>query len=77
MNPQAALAYAYHNIYNYAINPLSGGPPYETVTDSKGNWDTEASRIRNDELEKEWRKDKTRTRNEGLTRTLAFSKLLR
>jgi TolA-binding protein len=74
--PQAALAYAYHNIYNYAINPLSGGPPYETVTDSKGNWDTEASRIRNDELEKEWRKDKTRTRNEGLTRTLAFSKLL-
>ena len=74
--PQAALAYAYHNIYNYAISPLGDSPPYESVTDYKGNYDSEATRLRNDGLERKWRKDKTGRENEELTRTLEFAKLL-
>lgn len=74
--PQAALAYAYHNIYNYAIDPLGGSPPYESVNDYQGNYDAEATRFRNEELEKRWRKGRANAQNKELTRALAFSKQL-
>ncbi|HJZ79002.1 MAG TPA: tetratricopeptide repeat protein, partial [Pyrinomonadaceae bacterium] len=75
-DPRAALAYAYHNIYNYAIDPTSESAPYEVVKDSSGQEDFEATRRRSEELEKEWRADKKRLGQEGLTRTLEFAKRL-
>jgi outer membrane protein assembly factor BamD (BamD/ComL family) len=70
--PEAALAYAYHNIYNYSIN-LNTYPPYEEVRDYRGNYDSEATRLRNDELAKEWQKDLHSVERKELSRILAFS----
>ena len=76
--PAAALAYAYHNIYNYSIDPGGTSPPYddEPITDSKGETDYEAERLRSDEREKEWNKERAATGDKVLTRTLEFSKQL-
>ena len=74
--PQAALAYAYHNIYNYSIDPGEATAPYEEVKDSSGKEDYEASRARNDELEKEWRLNRVNTGRKELTRTLEFTRRL-
>ena len=74
--PQAALTYAYHNIYNYSIDPGPAWPPYETVKDAQGNYDYEASRARQEQIEKDWREDRESTQRKELLRTLAFSKRL-
>ncbi len=74
--PQAALAYAYHNIYNYSIDPGDSSPPYASIKDSEGNYDYEASRRQDDELEHEWRKDRASTARKELSRTLEFSRRL-
>ena len=74
--PQAALAYAYHNIYNYSIDPGAFSPPYESVKTAVGEIDWEATRARNEEREEEWRKDRTDNSREELIRTLKFSKQL-
>jgi TolA-binding protein len=74
--PQAALAYAYHNIYNYSIDPGEESPPYEDVKDSSGKDDYDASRARSDALEKEWKANRANTGRKELTRTLEFSKHL-
>ncbi len=74
--PQAALAYAYHNIYNYSIDPGEESPPYEEVKDSSGKYDADASRARRDTLEKEWKANRANTGRNALTRTLEFSKRL-
>jgi TolA-binding protein len=74
--PQAALAYAYHNIYNYSIDPIESSPPYEEVKDSSGKYDADASRARRDELEKEWKANRADAGRNALIRTLEFSKRL-
>jgi TolA-binding protein len=76
--PDAALAYAYHNIYNYSIDPGDASPPYdrEPIKDSKGETDYEAEQLRSDEREKEWNKNRAATGRKELTRTLEFSKRL-
>lgn len=74
--PQAALAYAYHNIYNYSIDPGIESPVYESVNDYQGNYDPTATRLRYAELQKEWRKRVAAAAKKELTRTLEFSKLL-
>lgn len=76
--PAAALAYAYHNIYNYSIDPGADAPPYdeEPIKDSKGETDYEAERLRSDEREKEWNKSRADTGRKELLRTLEFSKRL-
>jgi TolA-binding protein len=71
--PQAALAYAYYIIYNYSINSGNSSPPYEEVKDYKGKYDPEATRARNDELEKKWRAERAEIANKELSRTLDFS----
>jgi len=74
--PQAALSYAYYVIYNYSIDWGYSSPPYEEVKDYRGNYDPEATRARNDELEKKWRVEKAERANKELSRTLEFSKRL-
>jgi TolA-binding protein len=76
--PDAALAYAYHNIYNYSIDPGADTPPYdeEPIKDSKGETDYEAERLRSDERDKEWNKKRAVNGRAALTRTLEFSKRL-
>ncbi|HEX7723599.1 MAG TPA: tetratricopeptide repeat protein [Pyrinomonadaceae bacterium] len=74
--PQAALAYAYHNIYNYSIDPGPDRPPYEEVKDSSGREDFDATRARSERLEKEWRTERADTSRKELARTLEFSKRL-
>jgi TolA-binding protein len=71
--PDAALAYAYHNIYNYAIDPSPSYPPYEEIRDSEGKYDYEASRIRREDLEREWQRKRVLITREELSRVLAFS----
>jgi TolA-binding protein len=74
--PQAALAYAYHNIYNYSIDPGPSSPPYQSVKNARGEEDWEATRARNEELEKQWRNDLADLGHKELIRTLEFSKRL-
>lgn len=76
--PDAALAYAYHNIYNYSIDPGNSYPPYnqEPIRDSKGAVDYEAERLRSEEQAKELKKNRATTGRKELTRTLDFSRRL-
>jgi TolA-binding protein len=74
--PQAALAYAYHNVYNYSIDPGEGWPPYQEVRNSAGEYDYEASRAQNDALEEEWRVKREHSSERELHRALEFSKRL-
>ena len=78
--PEAALAYAYHNIYNYSIDPGPMYLPYdehrEEIRNSKGEIDYQAERRRDEQQEREWRKDRTDTGRKELIRTLEFSKRL-
>lgn len=74
--PQVALAYAYHNIYNYSIDPGEAWPPYEEVKDANGNYNYEASRARQEQVEQDWSDDRESTQRKELLRTLAFSKRL-
>ncbi len=78
--PHAALAYAYHNIYNYSIDPGADSPPYdkdeEPIKDSKGETDFKAETERSNEREKEWSKSRADTGRKELIRTLEFSKRL-
>ena len=74
--PEVALAYAYHNIYNYSIDPGADYPQYEELKDAAGKYLHEASRLRNDELEAEWRIRREKTTKNQLTRIVAFSRRL-
>jgi TolA-binding protein len=76
--PEAALAYAYHNIYNYSIDPGDAFPPYdeEQIKNSRGEVDYEAQQRRYQEREKEWSQARAATTRRELMRTLNFSKLL-
>ena len=62
--PEAALAYAYHNIYNYSIDPGEASPPYEDgkqILNSNGKINYEAEQLRSDEREKEWKQARKAT----------------
>jgi TolA-binding protein len=76
--PPAALAYAYHNIYNHSIDPGPIDPPYEDkpIKDSSGQTDYEAERLRTEEAEKKWKAERAATSQKELIRTLEFSKRL-
>jgi outer membrane protein assembly factor BamD (BamD/ComL family) len=76
--PDAALAYAYHNIYNYSIDPGEAYPDYdqEEIKDSNGDIDYEAQRLRDEEQGKQWSKDRAGTGRKELTSALEFSKRL-
>ena len=76
--PEAALAYAYHNIYNYSIDPGQAFPPYDEpqITDSAGQVDYEAQQRRDEERDKEWGQARAATTRKELRRTLNFSKQL-
>jgi thioredoxin-like negative regulator of GroEL len=62
--PDAALAYAYHNIYNYAIDPGPAYPPYDSERSSS------------QEREKEWQNERAVTGRKEMSRVLGFSKRL-
>jgi TolA-binding protein len=73
--PEAALAYAYHNIYNYSIDPGEVYPPYaqhETSNTPNQN-DYEAEQLDREEQEKAWTKNRALTGRKTLTRTLDFA----
>jgi TolA-binding protein len=76
--PDAALAYAYHNIYNYAIDAGDSFPPYdhEEIKDYKGNVEYEAQRRRDEEREKDWKRNRAWTGRKELSRVLNFSRRL-
>jgi TolA-binding protein len=76
--PDAALAYAYHNIYNYAIDPGPAYPPYNSdeIRDSLGNINYERQRARSEDREKEWQKERTMTGRKEMSRVLDFSRRL-
>lgn len=65
--PQAALAYAYHNIFNYSIDPGSAyrSPSGQTETDDLRR-----------QLDREWAKERLNTGRETVERTLVFSRHL-
>ena len=75
--PQAALAYAYHNIYNYSIDPSDVYPPYEEPQrDSNGEFDYEADRRVQEARNNRWRAGRLETSRAELMRTLEFSRAL-
>jgi TolA-binding protein len=74
--PDAALAYAYHNIYNYAIDPGDSSPPYEETRNIRGEIDYAAEQRRSEERNKEWQRDRAAVSRKVLSRTLDFSKQL-
>jgi hypothetical protein len=74
--PEAALAYAYHNIYNYSIDPGDSYPTYESIRNSSGEYDSEMTRIRNEEIEKEWESNRASNSRRELSRTLEFARRL-
>ena len=80
--PTTALAYAYHNIYNYAIDPgclvdsYYGSSEDETIYDAAGNYDVKANDAR---YEAEARKESSRKRSiaeRELKRIVSFSNRL-
>lgn len=74
--PRAALAYAYHNIYNYSIDPGDAEPPYEEIKNSKGEIDYDAEQQDSAQREKEWNQARAATGRKALLRTLNFSQRL-
>jgi tetratricopeptide (TPR) repeat protein len=71
--PQVALAYAYHNIYNYSIDPGDGSPDYSEVYDIQ---DRAAGRRRSDEILKDWQRNHNAVVEAEQLRVLNFAKRL-
>lgn len=75
--PQAALTYAYHNIYNYSIDPGEVSyPDFESVNDAEGNYDAEASSRSYQAETREWNKSRAVVGRKTVERVLAFSQRL-
>lgn len=75
--PDAALAYAYHNIYNYSIDPGSAYPfPEEEIKGPDGQRDYEAEERRYEVLEEDWQRKRAVTGRKELARVLNFSRRL-
>jgi TolA-binding protein len=71
--PQVALTYAYHSIFNYSIDPGLSYPGYETVNDANGTYDAEASSRLHQQRKQEWSKQRAATGRHTVERILAFS----
>src|SRR6185295_9353548 len=52
--PQVALTYAYHSIFNFSIDPGLAYPDWETVNDAYGTYDSDATSRRREEEVHEW-----------------------
>lgn len=74
--PQAALTYAYHSVFNYSIDPGLSYPPWEPVDDANGVYDAEESSRRRQESAREWEKNRAATGRQTVERILAFSRRL-
>ena len=74
--PQAALTYAYHSIFNYSIDPGLAYPPFEAVDDANGVYDSEESVRRRQERAQEWEKNRAATGRQTVEHILAFSRRL-
>lgn len=75
--PQGALTYAYHSIFNYSIDPGEVPyPDYEEIRDANGNYDSATSSLLREEKIREWNKDLAATRRQIVERTLVFSRHL-
>lgn len=76
--PEAALAYAYHNIYTYGIDPGPARPPYdsEDIKDALGDIDYDAEQRRDDERSKTWAQGRATTGRKEMSRVLDFSQRL-
>lgn len=73
--PQAALAYAYHNIYNYSIDPISDYPPNDD-DNTYASLSYEEQERHQKEVEREWDKKRRDTGQQEQLRILEFSKRL-
>ncbi len=75
--PQVALTYAYHSIFNYSIDPGEVSyPDYEEVKDASGNYDAEASSRLHEEQTREWNKNRAAIGRQTVERVLVFSRRL-
>src|ERR1044072_2492034 len=74
--PQVALTYAYHSIFNFSIDPGLSYPPWESVDDSNGVNDAAASSRLREEKIREWDKNRAVISRETAKRILAFSRRL-
>jgi outer membrane protein assembly factor BamD (BamD/ComL family) len=75
--PRVALAYAYHNIYNYAIDPGSDYPDYhELDRDESGPTDYESRERRREEIDEEWQQHRDLVGRTERSRVLNFAKRL-
>ena len=74
--PQAALTYAYHSIFNYSIDPGLAYPPFDAVDDANGVYDSEESVRRRQERAQEWEKNRAAIGRQTVEHILAFSRRL-
>ncbi|HET6978336.1 MAG TPA: outer membrane protein assembly factor BamD [Pyrinomonadaceae bacterium] len=75
--PQVALTYAYHTIYNYSIDPAGDPyPDFEEIEDAEGTYDAKASSSLNNKNVQAWQKNRTATGHKVVERVLTFSRRL-
>jgi TolA-binding protein len=74
--PQVALTYAYHSIFNYSVDPGLAYPSWETVNDAYGTYDSDATIRRRDEKIYAWKKNRAAIGRQTTEHVLAFSRRL-
>jgi len=75
--PQAALAYAYHSIFNFSIDPDSSyGPDWEEVNDAYGTYDAQATSRLHAQKTREWENNRAVVGRKAVERVLVFSRRL-
>jgi TolA-binding protein len=75
--PQVALTYAYHTIFNFSIDPdPSYGPDWEEVNDAYGTYDAQATSRLHEQKTQEWKNNRAAVGNKAVERVLAFSRRL-
>ena len=71
--PQVALTYAYHSLFNYSIDPGSSYVEFESINDANGTYDPEASVRLNKRKERALAATRAAKGRETVQRVLAFS----
>lgn len=74
--PQVALTYAYHSIFNFSIDPGLSYPGWESVDDSNGVYDAAASSRLREEKVREFDKNRAALGRQTVARVLAFTRRL-
>src|SRR5262249_29035963 len=75
--PQVALAYAYHSIFNYSIDAGTlSYPDFEEINDSYGVYDSAASSRRHKQKIREWERNRAEIGRQAVQRILTFSRRL-